>query len=215
MNKILYKMNISLRRLMPERMKVILRLIKLSLMPYPAYAPIIPQSLLSGCKLMSSREEMLYSLPKNAVIGEVGSLYGDLSRDILERCSPKELHLFDIDFSPLYEDVATSPVVHKHAGLSIDTLHQCGNSSFDWIYIDADHTYQGVMADIKAAMPKVKPGGYLIFNDFARITPHGFGTFGVHQAVCEFAVAENWTFEYFCLQENALYDVALRKPLQS
>ena len=47
----------------------------------------------------------------------------------------------------------------------------------------------GVHAATKA---RVKPGGLLVFNDFARIVRPGLGVFGVHQAVCEFAVADGW-----------------------
>lgn len=40
----------------------------------------------------------------------------------------------------------------------------------------------------------------------------GLGLLGVHQAVCEFAVAGGWPFAFFCLDGEALYDVALRRP---
>ncbi len=92
-------------------------------------------------------------------------------------------------------------------------LAQFDNETFDWIYVDADHTYRGVKRDIEAAAPKIKKGGLIIFNDFARISRSSLGVFGVHQAVCEFAVNERWPFEYFCFQGDALYDVALKKPL--
>jgi hypothetical protein len=80
------------------------------------------------------------------------------------------------------------------------------------IYVDADHGYQAVRDDIAGAAPKVKPGGYLIFNDFARIIRPGFGVLGVHQAVCEFAATNGWPVAFFCLQGEALYDIALRRP---
>jgi len=38
---------------------------------------------------------------------------------------------------------------------------------FDLVYIDADHSYGSVRADIKVWYPKVKPGGY--------ISGHGYG----------------------------------------
>jgi hypothetical protein len=52
----------------------------------------------------------------------------------------------------------------------------------------------------------------LVFNDFARIVRPGFGVFGVHQAVCEFAVRSGWPVAFLCLNGEALYDIALRKP---
>lgn len=37
---------------------------------------------------------------------------------------------------------------------------------FDLIYIDADHTYESVVQDIKAWMPKVRKGGILAGHDY-------------------------------------------------
>ena len=52
----------------------------------------------------------------------------------------------------------------------------------------------------------------MVFNDFCRISGKALGVFGVHQAVCEFIVQEEWGVEYFCFQGDALYDIALKKP---
>jgi len=35
----------------------------------------------------------------------------------------------------------------------------------------------------------------------------------VHRAVVGFAVAHKWPFAWFAYEPNALYDVALRRPL--
>jgi predicted O-methyltransferase YrrM len=43
------------------------------------------------------------------------------------------------------------------------TLFQ--DESFDLVFIDADHTYEGVAQDIKDWMPKLKKGGYLFGHD--------------------------------------------------
>ena len=51
-----------------------------------------------------------------------------------------------------------------------------------------------------------------MFNDFARIVRPGFGVYGVHQAVCEFAAAEGWPVAFLCLSGEANYDIALRRP---
>lgn len=39
------------------------------------------------------------------------------------------------------------------------------NEQFDIIYIDGDHTYQGVKSDLELAWGKVKPGGLLLMDD--------------------------------------------------
>ena len=46
---------------------------------------------------------------------------------------------------------------------------------------DGDHSYEGASRDAAAASSKVKPGGYLVFNDFAHADPY-LGAYGVHRA---------------------------------
>ena len=57
----------------------------------------------------------------------------------------------------------------------------------------------------------MKPGGYLVFNDFAHADPY-LGAYGVQRAVVEFAVIRGWKFVWWAYEPNALYDVALQRP---
>jgi SAM-dependent methyltransferase len=207
-----YRLELALRRALPESFKSLWRLGRLALQPVPPSAPPIPQSQLEGCQLLTSRIEMLRHLPQGGVVAEVGTYQGDFARAILDIMAPSRLHLADITFSLCRGDVLADPRVQKHEGLSLPFLQSCADSRFDMIYVDADHGYEAVRADAAAAAPKVKPGGYLIFNDFARIIRPGFGVLGVHQAVCEFAVSSGWPVAFFCLEGEALYDIALRRP---
>lgn len=40
------------------------------------------------------------------------------------------------------------------------------DESLDFIFIDADHSFEGVCRDIDAWLPKVKAGGYVFFHDY-------------------------------------------------
>lgn len=202
----------KLKKLMPEIVKKFIRSVILVFNFDETPAPIIDQNLLNDCRLISNRDEMLKYLKKGSIAAEVGTLYGDFSRKILDECQPVKLHLLDIDFTNLREDVRNNPNTQLHQGMSFEILETFPDNYFDWVYIDGDHTYEGVKKDIQAAINKIKPGGLIIFNDFARILRTNLGTFGVHQAVCEFSKEYQWPFVYFCLQGQALYDVALRKP---
>jgi predicted O-methyltransferase YrrM len=145
------------------------------------------------------------------MVAEVGTQRGDFARHILATCDPCQLHVVDLDFSAFATDVAADRRVVMHNGLSHDVLRQFPQAHFDWIYIDADHSYAGVARDAEAAASKVKPGGYLVFNDFAHMDPE-LGAYGVHRAVVDFAIASRWPFAWWAYQPAGLYDVALRRP---
>ena len=49
---------------------------------------------------------------------------------------------------------------------SIDASKLYADESIDVVFIDAEHTYHAVKADISAWLPKVKRGGYLAGHDY-------------------------------------------------
>ena len=141
----------------------------------------------------------------------MGTYKGEFARHLLAACEPKSLHLIDLDFSLLDPAVGQDARVQRHTGLSHEVLATFPDAHFDWIYVDADHSYAAVTRDADAAAPKVKPGGFLVFNDFAHMDPF-LGAYGVHRAVVDFAVARGWPFAWFAYNPEALYDVALCRP---
>jgi len=84
---------------------------------------------------------------------------------------------------------------------------------FDWIYVDGDHSYDGVTRDIRVARTKVKQGGLLIFNDFTLWSPVECIDYGVPHAVCELSAQHGFEFVYSALHPHLYNDVALRRPL--
>jgi hypothetical protein len=73
------------------------------------------------------------------------------------------------------------------------------DNSLDFVFIDADHSYEGCSADIAAWAPKVKPGGLVGGHDYDN--PRLVGN-GVKKAVDEYIEAngieldlgDNWTW---------------------
>jgi len=171
----------------------------------------IPDSLLGGCKCVSNRVALISELTANGRVAELGTFKGEFAKHILSRSSPTELHLVDIDFSKLDPDISSDRRVVRHLGFTRDVLAKFEDGYFDWIYVDADHSYEGTLADAKLAAPKIHSGGFLVFNDFAHLDP-AYGRYGVHRAVSEFAVNMKWPFAFLAFAPNGLYDVALRKP---
>jgi hypothetical protein len=76
---------------------------------------------------------------------------------------------------------------------------------FDFVFIDADHSYEGCKADIEAWLPKVKKGGWICGHDYDN--PH-FPAFGVTRAVQEFVSHVGAHVEF-----GANYTWFVRKPL--
>ena len=49
---------------------------------------------------------------------------------------------------------------------SVEAAGYYGDASLEFVFIDADHTYEGVKRDIQAWLPKIKSGGILAGHDF-------------------------------------------------
>jgi predicted O-methyltransferase YrrM len=177
----------------------------------PIASPSLPPELFADCRVCASRAELVARLPKQGIVGEVGTLRGDFAKVILGSATPRALHLIDLEFGALDAAVARNTIVTLHRGDSALMLQSFPDAFFDWLYIDANHAYAAVRRDCAAAAPKIKPGGYLVFNDFAHIDPH-LGAYGVHRAVCEFAQERGWPFRWLSYDPYALYDVALQRP---
>jgi predicted O-methyltransferase YrrM len=201
---------LALRKGMPSGIRRLLRLGKLALTSRPSSAPL-PANLVADCRVCASRLDLLDRLPRQARVAEVGTLRGEFARHILDRCDPTELHLVDLEFEALDPTVAADARVRRHNGLSHEVLAGFPDGYFDWIYIDADHSYGGVKRDAWAAAAKVRSGGHLVFNDFAHMDS-ALGAYGVHRAVVEFATANGWKFTWLAYHPDALYDVALQRP---
>jgi len=173
----------------------------------------IDQDLLNNCMFCENRRIMLNFLPKNSIVAELGTEKGIFAKQIIERTSPMELHLCDVNFTKFDDNNIISGLsVKKHEKNTLEFLDTFPKEFFDWIYVDASHDYKDVVKDIAAAKSKVKKGGLLIFNDFAHINPY-LARFGVMRAVSEFIKNERWTVKYFAFNHSALYDIAIERPL--
>ena len=53
--------------------------------------------------------------------------------------------------------------------LSVEAAKQIPDHSLDFIYVDARHDYCGVLEDLKAFYPKIRPGGILSGHDFLSV----------------------------------------------
>jgi hypothetical protein len=179
-------------------------------------APTLEPKHVQHCRVLPSREFMVREcLRKNAVVAEVGTYRGRFAHVIVSGAQPRELHLIDRDLGFLerepLEDAIAAGRVRLHEGDSAVALASFSDSYFDWIYIDADHTYTGVKRDIEQAKVKLKPDGLLLFNDYIFWSHAELMQYGVVHAVNELCMNDGWELRYFALDAQMYCDVAVAR----
>lgn len=200
----------ALRKRIPDPVKKLHRLIKSVAVVYEP-SPALPAQSFANARLMPHRGALVASLGKGGRVLEVGTDRGAFARQILKTCAPERLEVIDIDYSRFDPELRADPRLVRHQGLTETVMAQMADDSFDWVYVDAAHTYDHVWADAHAALRIVKPGGVVVFNDFAHIDPH-LGRYGVHRAVAELIRDNKLAIYAMSYEPNGLYDIAVVKP---
>lgn len=65
-------------------------------------------------------------------------------------------------------------------------------SSVDVLYLDANHTYEAVYADLMAWEPVIKPAGHIMLHDFVTTPEANAMQFGVFDAAVDFMRHQKW-----------------------
>jgi hypothetical protein len=154
--------------------------------------------------IVETRNELLDLLPINLTICEIGVFKGEFSKILLDKMKPKELHLIDIfegqmcsgdkdgnnivwtnlndEYLKLIELFKLNENVFIHKGMSYSILENFDDEFFDLIYVDGDHSYNGVKKDLEVSFRKIKNNGFILGHDY---TPQFQG---VIDAVNEFCL---------------------------
>ncbi len=142
--------------------------------------------------------EMVHRFPSGSKFVEVGVYKGRssfyLGTEIVN--SGKDIFAYCVDRFQWEQDAAykgyltkfreqinlheLDGVLFPQCGYSVDVAGRFPDESFDFIFIDADHSYSAVLADLNAWFPKLKPGGIIGGHDWHTDYP------GVEKAVKEF-----------------------------
>jgi len=163
--------------------------------------------------VLKTREELLTYLPENSVGVEIGVFKGEFTDTILEVVNPSRLYLVDpwvgtIDSGDkdgyntqtiqgeLYFQHHIIPKYNSNPNITIlrnysKILQTFKDNTFDWVYIDGDHSYSGVQFDLSIALTKVKKNGIITGHDYTS------GMFpGVVRAVDEFCLHNDFQIQY-------------------
>jgi hypothetical protein len=75
---------------------------------------------------------------------------------------------------------------------SVDASGHFPDAAVDFVFIDADHSYEGCKRDLEVWFPKIRPGGWICGHDYENTA---FPKFGVTRAVNEFVAARGLELE--------------------
>lgn len=161
------------------------------------------------------RDSIIAALPTGSRGAEIGVHEGDFAADLLRVVQPRELHLIDPwahETDATYSDAwyggqaggaeamdaryervrarfaapiaAGQVVVHRMP--SAEAAPALPDGGLDWVYVDGNHLYEFVLADLEAYFPKLAPGGVLIGDDYG---VEGWWENGVQRAADAFVAA--------------------------
>ncbi len=177
------------------------------------------------------RARLLRRLPKRSVGVEIGVWAGDFSAALLRTVRPTRLHLLDpwafapderyeqawyggaragrqAEMDEVYKRVVqrfeteiADGVVVIHRSASAEAAVQFEDASLDWVYVDGNHLYEYVWADLELFAPKVRPGGLLAGDDYGAA---GWWDDGVRRAVDRFLVTQASAYEPVFLRDQFL-----------
>ena len=115
--------------------------------------------------------KMVDSAPEVAHFVEVGVYCGCSAAYMLVEIvnSGKQIKLDLVDTGDSFSASLTVLKDHFKPVItgSVQAATEYDDASLDFVYIDADHSYESVTADINAWLPKIKSGGYLGGHDWA------------------------------------------------
>lgn len=162
--------------------------------------------------LPMQRDRLLRYLPSNARVAEIGVARGRFSAQLVATCRPSFLALVDPwrqqDQTVYYGDANNAEqqeqdrrfhdVTRRFASdkpgrqcrvvrkFSVDAAGEFPDKSFDWVFIDGNHSHEACLEDLRAWAPKVADDGLLCGHDFATHAAARSSRYGVVSAVHEF-----------------------------
>lgn len=186
--------------------------------------------------LQEARVRLLQVVPVGGTVAEVGTFRGDFARQIIDTSKVKELNLIDpwkhqddlgypldlTNVSDGHHEVVFGSVLARfskeinrgqvilHRGLSHDVVNKFPDEYFDWVYIDANHTFESVLSDLRLFSKKTKEDGFICGDDFDNHINAQKKNFGVVRAVNEFIEETGYRLVALFLDSCSSYVIVKR-----
>lgn len=153
----------------------------------------------------------------NPTILEIGVFRGEFLDYLVHNCTYGSIHAVDLfegvtcsgdsdgnnvvyydvgkSYLELLEKYTNTPTIQLYRSHSIDFLQKQEDNTYDIIYIDGEHSYNGVKHDLLHSFRTIKNGGYIMGHDYEMNMKKAKNVynFGVKQAVDEFCITYNQT----------------------
>lgn len=182
----------------------------------------------------ANRIDILTCMAPGGIAGEIGVAEGFYAGHLLTYLKPAKLHLIDpwrfqaipdyvMDANntsdeegdrrceavrKMFAEPISSGVVEIHRGLSTEVVDTFPDGYFDFLHVDAIHTYEGCLADLRAFDKKVKRNGLITGHDFQTIPIAKAHHNGVVRAVNDFVTETGYTFLALTFEEAPTYVIA-------
>jgi hypothetical protein len=197
--------------------------------------PLREIDVLKDARLFASRYHLIKALKETlqkGKIAEVGVAFGDFTKFLLEELQPSRFDVYDVFtlndnawmnglscaevlkgrshldfFQDRFAPYVASGTLKSIVGDSSTNLKK-SRVKYDMIYIDGDHSYQGVKHDADVAVNCLADDGVLIFNDYTMMDLSGY-KYGIVPVVNDLCVNHNWRISAFAFQPDMFCDIAL------
>lgn len=175
-----------------------------------------------ACQVLPDRFELLRRLPKGGTAAEIGAAFGEFTAAILDLAQPARLHLVDAWETERYQTGLAEIEAKLHApiaegrlvinrGYSTEVLRGFPANSFDWVYIDTNHTYETTAEELRLAAAAMKPGGLICGHDFCTGNAVQPVPYGVIEACAEFCSRDGWQYRFLALDPGGHFSFALAR----
>ena len=119
------------------------------------------------CRCVNERSKIKNMVEVGSAYGESAWIFTEMFPDVFLTCvdnwEGKRYAKAEKEFDRVFNSIPNVRKVKGDSSASSENFEKC---SLDFVYIDAAHDYASVKKDIKAWLPKVKPGGFIGGHDY-------------------------------------------------